>query len=530
MQPPMKTPALLSCLATLAAALAWQAPLRAANYYWDATPDASATLDYGSGTISTTDLNWWPTSGSSYVGWTNSLTDSMNIGGSGSLNGKTYTGGTTAAAFTLTLSGSISAQQFLVSGALNSGNPVTISDGGNSANTLTLANSGNIGNNSATSNLIVDAQILGGGANGIGKINGGTVILAKNNSYTGATTISGQTGAGNGGVLQIGNGGTAGSLGTGSVTFSLNGSQTAASTLRFNRSDALTVSNAMTILSANGVGGVVEQAGGNTLTLSGNVTLGTSGSAATSVLTYKIADTAQAVDTEVSGRITGIGGVAKTGAGTLVMSGSNTYTGATTVTAGTLLVNGFAGSTATTIGSGATVSGTGTLGSVTVQSGGILFAGSGLGILSSGAATLQSGAAFAAQLAGNTAMPVAGTNFSQLSVTGAISLDGTLSLTLDGNYVQNQGALYFLMLNDGADAISGTFSGLANGSTFAVGGSQFQISYFGDSATSSFTGGNDLVIMAVPEPSTVALACAASTLMALRLRRLARSSSLRCQQ
>jgi autotransporter-associated beta strand protein len=503
----------------LSAALGFPAGARAANYYWDATPDGGSTLNYGSGTISSSAANWWPASGADYVGWTNSLTDSMNIGNGSAVNGRTYESSAGLPAFTLTLGGAITAQQVLMSGALNSGNPVTISNGANAANTLTLANSGNVGNNSATSVLIIDAQILGGGANGIGKINGGTVIFAQNNAYTGATTLSGQTGAGNGGVLQIGNGGTTGSLGTGNVTFSLNGAQTAASTLRFHRSDAVTVNNAMNILSANGVGGIVQHSGGDTLTLGGNVVLGTTGAAASAVLTYDITNTSRLTDAQVNGNISGIGGVAKTGQGRLVFNGSNTYSGATHVNAGSLVVNGFNGSSAVTVGNAAEVSGLGTVGALTVQSGGTVTPGDGTGILRSGAFSLASGGTFAVSLFGDAGTPVAGTNYTQLSTTGAVSLAGNFSLTLDGGYVHNDGALFFILENDVSDAIVGTFAGLANNAIVTIGGNDFQIGYFGDSTTNSFTGSNDVVLMAVPEPSVPLLGALALGVFAARRRR-----------
>ncbi|MBN8460323.1 MAG: autotransporter-associated beta strand repeat-containing protein [Verrucomicrobia bacterium] len=52
----------------------------------------------------------------------------------------------------------------------------------------------------------------------------------------------------------------------------------------------------------------------------------------------------------------------KAGSGILTLSGNNTYTGATTVSAGTLLVSGALGSTAVSVAANATVGGTGTLG------------------------------------------------------------------------------------------------------------------------------------------------------------------------
>ena len=69
----------------------------------------------------------------------------------------------------------------------------------------------------------------------------------------------------------------------------------------------------------------------------------------------------------------------------------------------------------------------------------------------------------------------------------------------------------FIVENDGTDAITGTFNGLAEGATFSSGGDTFQIFY----DASGQGGGNDIelsvISSAVPEPSTWvagALACA----------------------
>jgi|GEM_PF-838033 len=90
------------------------------------------------------------------------------------------------------------------------------------------------------------------GTNGVLVKNGsGTQVLTGNNTYTGTTTVSG-------GTLQVGNGGTSGTLGTGAVTNNAN--------LVFTRSDAYTIPNTIT-----GTGTMTATSGDN-LTIGGSVT------------------------------------------------------------------------------------------------------------------------------------------------------------------------------------------------------------------------------------------------------------------
>jgi hypothetical protein len=77
-----------------------------------------------------------------------------------------------------------------------------------------------------------------------------------------------------------------------------------------------------------------------------------------------------------------------------------------------------------------------------------------------------------------------------------------------------------LVVNDAAEAISGTFSNALEGNIVSFDSKQFMVSYFGNSLTSSFTGGNDFVMQTVPEPSS-ALLGGLGALFLLRRRRSA---------
>src|SRR5690606_34498700 len=84
------------------------------------------------------------------------------------------------------------------------------------------------------------------------------------------------------------------------------------------------------------------------------------------------------------GSIVGTGAVNQVGAGTTILTGNNSYTGATTVSAGTLWINGnqSAATGPTSVASGARLGGTGVIGGdVTVATGGILAPGNSPGVL-----------------------------------------------------------------------------------------------------------------------------------------------------
>jgi hypothetical protein len=97
-----------------------------------------------------------------------------------------------------------------------------------------------------------------------------------------------------------------------------------------------------------------------------------------------------------------------------------------------------------------------------------------------------------------------------------LTLAGDLQGSLINGYSPALDTLYFIIANDGGDAVSGTFNGLAQDATVSFGGREFQVSYTGNIATLSFTGGNDVVLKAIPEPGAWTLFFAGLALLFAR--------------
>ncbi len=241
------------------------------------------------------------------------------------------------------------------------------------------------GNSAAyTGNIFVDSGILQiTNSNALGSADTGTTSVADGAALeiSGGTVASGEdiafqgSGVANGGAIR-----------------SLNGTNTLSGTL-----------------SLTGAGRIAVDAG--TLTLTNNIT-----SSNNADLTLAVAAAPAALT--ISGTIsTGGGGVTKEGAGTVTFSGTNSYTGATNINAGTLALganNALSDSTAVTVASGATLN----LANYSDTVGSIAGAGS----VTLGSGTLTAGAANGV------------TTFSGvISGTGGLTKTGTGTLTLSGN-------------------------------------------------------------------------------------------------
>lgn len=251
---------------------------------------------------------------------------------------------------------------------------------------------------------------LSGGISGVGgltKIGLGTLTLSGSGTYSGATAVKA-------GVLQAGAGNA------------------------FSANSAYTISSGA-VLDLNSFNQTIGSLAGT-----GAVTLGSA------TLTTGVDNTS----TTFAGAISGPGGLAKVGTGVFVLTGTNAYTGATTVNAGTLEVDGsIASSSSVTVNSGGTLSGTGIVDptTTTIMSGGTLAPGNAAnptGTLTiTGNLAFQSGAIYLVQV---TPAASASTNVSGTATLGGATVNAVFA---NGSYISRQ---YTILT--AAGGVSGTFA------------------------------------------------------------------------
>ncbi|MFN5756702.1 MAG: beta strand repeat-containing protein [Planctomycetia bacterium] len=288
------------------------------SYTWTAT--GATPLADGGGTWNAADTNW--ASGTAVGTWGDATSDVAVFGVGNGAAGTVTVGSVALNGITFNAAGS--GNYTLSSGTLALGGTIpTIQT--NAAGTSTIA------------------SVISGAA-GLIKSGTGTLALTGANTYSGATTIEA-------GTVRVGHasalGGSSNALNLTGGTLDLDGTS-----LSVGRLSGL----AGTVITTNAAAG--------TATLSTTVASGSSTFAGT-----------------IQDNRAGVVALTKAGAGTLALTGLNSFTGATTVSAGTLLVTGQLGNTGVTVDSGATLGGSGSIaGAVTVN--GLFSPGTSPGVIS----------------------------------------------------------------------------------------------------------------------------------------------------
>ncbi|MES2983033.1 MAG: autotransporter-associated beta strand repeat-containing protein [Verrucomicrobiota bacterium] len=337
---------------------------------------------------------------------------------------------------------------------------------------------------------------LGGvvGSTGATTVNGGTLALRNKSSLMGGNTANwtaAKVVVNNGGTLALNVGGS-GEFGSGDVT-----------TILTNLGGLGGAINNNGLRSGSKIGFDTTNATGGTFTIGNNIanSTGTGGGAI---------------------------GLTKRGTGILALTGTNTYTGATTVSAGKLAVNGSLANTAVTVQTGATLQGSGFIvGSVTIQNGGTLAAGNSIESLGTGALALNAGSTFAYELQTNL---YAGTP----NVAGDLTFaTGNLDITAGALLTLTDLATSTALANNSILTLisySGTWNGglftyntttLNDDSTFVLGANTWRFNYNDTLEGANYTSdsvGTFVTMTVIPEPRAALLGCL-GVLLLLRRRR-----------
>jgi outer membrane autotransporter protein len=496
--------------------------LTGANTYSGATTISGGTLQAGAANT---------LSGSSAVTLANTAGATLDLNNFsqtiGSLAGGGTTGGdVTLGSGTLTAGGNNSSTSFggvisgtgalsktgvgnlILTGANTYTGGTTVTAGTLQGNTTSLQ--GNVTNNAAVTFNQATAGTYAGVISGTGiftKTGAGNLVLAGANTYSGGTTVSGGTLQGNSTSLQ-GNilnnadvifaqttaGTYAGTMsGTGNLTkigaggLALSGANTysggttvSGGTLQgdttslqgnITNNSAVIFSQAATGTYAGQMSGTgfLNKIGAGTLVLTGanNYSGGTTVASGTlqgnstslqgNIFNNAAVNFDQAATGTYAGAMNGNGTLSKNGAGNLILTGISIYNGATAISGGTLSVNGSISNSAVTVNSGGTLGGSGTVGNTSIAAGGILAPGNSIGTLN-----VAGNLSFVPGSIYRVEVDAAGNN-DRTNVTGTAALNGTVDVQASaGTYAANT---TYTILN-AAGGRTGNFAGVTSNLAF----------------------------------------------------------------
>lgn len=422
-------------------------------------------------------------------------------GGTLTLNAaNTYNGTTTITSGTLALVGT--------TGAISASSAIT--------------NNGNFIIN-RTNAVVQGIDFSNAGIGGNGALNatgtGLTLTLNTSNGYSGTTTIGTNQ---NNSVLRT----TASdALGTGTIQLDAAGNN---STARLELSGGITLSNPTIQLAGrlNTTAGIQNISGNNTLsgtlniqsggsthtvqsdadllTLSGNI----ANASGTGTRTLTVTGAGNGLISGSIGNGTGTTALTKAGAGIWTVSSTgNSYTGDTTVSAGTLIVNGNISTSPTNV-TGGTLQGSGVVGNLNAT-GGTVAPGNSIESLGAGDITFAGTSTFAYEL------DSASLDGDLLYGSGTLNISSGTTLTLSqlASGTLAEGSLLTLISYGGAWN-NGVFdylgSPLADEAYFSLGSNIWQIDYNDNIGGANFAANQAgatgfVTITVVPEPSTILL-------------------------
>lgn len=376
--------------------------------FWDgANTIANGMVDGGSGVWSATGTNW-ANIGATSNGAYDPATMQIFVGAPGTVT--VDAGGAGALGIDKGL-------QFANDGFLVQGDGLALTGG------ATVVRVGDGTSGGAAMTATIASAVSGSG--GLDKTDLGTLILTGTNIYAGGTTIAG-------GTLQLGNGGTTGSI-TGNVTNN--------SVLAFNRSDMATFTGAISgsgTLDQVGTGTTILTAA-NTYTGSTTISNGTLAIAATGGITSDVTNNAAFQN---AGKVAG--SVINNAGATFTQTGGSVANGLTN--AGAVYANGGAldGAIANNAGGSFTVGGT-------VTSGGVL--------ASSGMFGNASGATLAVTAAGNYSISGLLTNRGAITVAAGGALSAPAGILNDtGGVITNDGTITDALDNAGLVTNNGIYN------------------------------------------------------------------------